>query len=140
MILKIYEPGTYEIVPHDGMRKIIASRLVRAKQTIPHFYLTRFCALDALLAVREKLNAHAPQDKQKVPLWKLSVNDFVIKSMALALHAVEHAADSSATETNAIYASRIRKKLPCATPNTMPGRTVSKGHLKGLNKSRRITR
>ncbi|HKG75487.1 MAG TPA: pyruvate dehydrogenase complex dihydrolipoamide acetyltransferase [Aestuariivirgaceae bacterium] len=98
MILKIYEPGTYEVVPHDGMRKIIASRLVLAKQTIPHFYLTISCALDALLGVREKLNAHAPQDKQKAPLWKLSVNDFVIKSMALALQRVP---DANVTWTEA---------------------------------------
>jgi pyruvate dehydrogenase E2 component (dihydrolipoamide acetyltransferase) len=98
MVLKLYEAGTYEIVPHDGMRKIIASRLVLAKQTIPHFYLTISCALDALLAVREKLNAHAPQDKQKNPLWKLSVNDFVIKSMALALQRVP---DANVTWTEA---------------------------------------
>ncbi|MGH6874492.1 MAG: 2-oxo acid dehydrogenase subunit E2, partial [Aestuariivirgaceae bacterium] len=98
MVLKLYEPGTYEIEPHDGMRKIIASRLVLAKQTIPHFYLTISCTLDALLAVREKLNAHAPQDKQKNPLWKLSVNDFVIKSMALALQRVP---DANVTWTEA---------------------------------------
>ena len=98
MILKFYEPGTFELVPHDGMRKIIASRLVLAKQTIPHFYLTISCALDALLGVREKLNAHAPQDKQKTPLWKLSVNDFVIKSMALALQRVP---DANVTWTEA---------------------------------------
>ena len=98
MVLKLYEAGTYEVVPHDGMRRIIASRLVLAKQTIPHFYLTLSCALDALLAVREKLNAHAPQDKQKNPLWKLSVNDFVIKSMALALQRVP---DANVTWTEA---------------------------------------
>jgi pyruvate dehydrogenase E2 component (dihydrolipoyllysine-residue acetyltransferase) len=98
MILKFYEPGTYQLVPHDGMRKIIASRLVLAKQTIPHFYLAISCGLDALLAVREKLNAHAPQDKQKAPLWKLSVNDFVIKSMALALQRVP---DANVTWTEA---------------------------------------
>jgi pyruvate dehydrogenase E2 component (dihydrolipoamide acetyltransferase) len=98
MILKFYEPGTYELVPHDGMRKIIASRLILAKQTIPHFYLTISCALDALLGVREKLNAHAPLDKQKAPLWKLSVNDFAIKSMALALQRVP---DANVTWTEA---------------------------------------
>ncbi|HEY7763802.1 MAG TPA: pyruvate dehydrogenase complex dihydrolipoamide acetyltransferase, partial [Aestuariivirgaceae bacterium] len=87
-ILKLYEPGSFEIVPHDAMRKIIASRLMQAKQTIPHFYLTIACALDDLLAAREKLNAHAPLDKDKTPEWKLSVNDFIIKSMALALQRV----------------------------------------------------
>jgi pyruvate dehydrogenase E2 component (dihydrolipoamide acetyltransferase) len=87
-VMKLYEPGSYEIVPHDAMRKIIASRLMQAKQTIPHFYLTIACALDELLAVREKLNAHAPMGKDKAPEWKLSVNDFIIKSMALALQRV----------------------------------------------------
>jgi pyruvate dehydrogenase E2 component (dihydrolipoamide acetyltransferase) len=90
-ILKLYEPGSYEIIPHDNMRKVIASRLLQAKQTIPHFYLTISCTLDDLLAVREKLNAHAPLDKDKVPQWKLSVNDFIIKSMALALQRVPDA-------------------------------------------------
>jgi pyruvate dehydrogenase E2 component (dihydrolipoamide acetyltransferase) len=87
-VMKLYEPGSYEVVPHDAMRKIIASRLMQAKQTIPHFYLTIACALDELLAVREKINAHAPVGKDKAPEWKLSVNDFVIKSMALALQRV----------------------------------------------------
>jgi pyruvate dehydrogenase E2 component (dihydrolipoamide acetyltransferase) len=87
-VMKLYEPGSYEIVSHDAMRKIIASRLMQAKQTIPHFYLTIACALDELLAVREKLNAHAPVGKDKAPEWKLSVNDFIIKSMALALQRV----------------------------------------------------
>jgi pyruvate dehydrogenase E2 component (dihydrolipoamide acetyltransferase) len=73
-ILKIYEPGSYEIVPHDNMRRVIASRLLQAKQTIPHFYLTIACALDALLGVREKLNNHAPLGKDKAPEWKLSVS------------------------------------------------------------------
>ncbi|HEY7750142.1 MAG TPA: pyruvate dehydrogenase complex dihydrolipoamide acetyltransferase [Aestuariivirgaceae bacterium] len=90
-ILKIYEPGSYEIVPHDNMRRVIASRLLQAKQTIPHFYLTIACALDALLGVREKLNNHAPLGKDKAPEWKLSVNDFIIKSMALALQRVPEA-------------------------------------------------
>jgi pyruvate dehydrogenase E2 component (dihydrolipoamide acetyltransferase) len=97
-ILKLYEPGTYETVPHDNMRKVIASRLMQAKQTIPHFYLTIACGLDELLAVREKLNAHAPLGKDKAPEWKLSVNDFIIKSMALALQRVP---DANATWTDA---------------------------------------
>jgi pyruvate dehydrogenase E2 component (dihydrolipoamide acetyltransferase) len=91
VIIKLYEPGSYEIIPHDNMRKVIASRLLQAKQTIPHFYLTISCGLDDLLAVREKLNAHAPLDKDKSPQWKLSVNDFIIKSMALALQRVPNA-------------------------------------------------
>lgn len=95
-IAKLYEPGSYEVVPHDGMRKIIAQRLLQAKQTIPHFYLTISCDLDNLLAVRERLNAHAPRDKEKNPAWKLSVNDFIIKALALALQRVP---DANATWT-----------------------------------------
>ncbi|CAN5179731.1 pyruvate dehydrogenase complex dihydrolipoamide acetyltransferase [soil metagenome] len=95
-ILKLYEDGSYEIVPHDGMRKIIAQRLVQAKQTVPHFYLTLSCDLENLLAIRERLNAHAPRDKEKTPAWKLSVNDFIIKALALAL---QHVPDANATWT-----------------------------------------
>jgi pyruvate dehydrogenase E2 component (dihydrolipoamide acetyltransferase) len=95
-IAKLYEPGSYEVVPHDGMRKIIAQRLLQAKQTIPHFYLSITCDLENLLAVRERLNAHAPRDKDKNPAWKLSVNDFIIKALALALQRVP---DANATWT-----------------------------------------
>jgi pyruvate dehydrogenase E2 component (dihydrolipoamide acetyltransferase) len=95
-IVKLFEPGSFEVVPHDGMRKVIASRLMQAKQTIPHFYLTISCDLENLLSVRERLNAHAPRDKEKNPAWKLSVNDFVIKALALALQRVP---DANATWT-----------------------------------------
>jgi pyruvate dehydrogenase E2 component (dihydrolipoamide acetyltransferase) len=95
-IAKLYEPGSYQVVPHDGMRKIIAQRLLQAKQTIPHFYLSITCDLENLLSVRERLNAHAPRDKEKNPAWKLSVNDFIIKALALALQRVP---DANATWT-----------------------------------------
>jgi pyruvate dehydrogenase E2 component (dihydrolipoamide acetyltransferase) len=77
--------------PLDGMRRTIAQRLVHSKQTVPHFYLSLSCVLDNLLAVRERLNAQAPRDKDKAPLWKLSVNDFVIKALAVALQRVPDA-------------------------------------------------
>jgi pyruvate dehydrogenase E2 component (dihydrolipoamide acetyltransferase) len=84
-ILALFEPGSYEIVPHDGMRRTIAQRLTAAVQTIPTFYLTIDCDIGKLLAAREEINASAPKDKEKKPLYKLSVNDFVIKAMAVAL-------------------------------------------------------
>jgi biotin carboxyl carrier protein len=56
-VLKLFEPGSYELVPHDGMRKTIAKRLQESKQTIPHFYVSVDCELDALLALRAQLNA-----------------------------------------------------------------------------------
>jgi pyruvate dehydrogenase E2 component (dihydrolipoamide acetyltransferase) len=73
------------------MRKVIARRLTEAKQTIPHFYLTIDCQLDALLALREQVNAAAPKDRDGKPAYKVSVNDFVIKALALALMRVPEA-------------------------------------------------
>jgi pyruvate dehydrogenase E2 component (dihydrolipoamide acetyltransferase) len=87
-ILALFQPGSYEIVPHDGMRRTIAQRLTQSVQTIPHFYLTIDCDIGKLLTAREEINAQAPKDKEKKPLYKLSVNDFVIKAMAVALQRI----------------------------------------------------
>jgi len=87
-ILALFEAGSYEIVPHDGMRRTIAQRLTASVQTVPHFYLTMDCDIGKLLAAREEINAAAPKDKEKKPLYKLSVNDFVIKAMAIALQRI----------------------------------------------------
>ncbi|KJC59428.1 branched-chain alpha-keto acid dehydrogenase subunit E2 [Bradyrhizobium sp. LTSPM299] len=87
-ILALFEPGSYEVVPHDGMRRTIAQRLTASVQTIPHFYLTIDCDIGKLLAAREEINASAPKDKEKKPLYKISVNDFVIKAMAVALQRI----------------------------------------------------
>jgi pyruvate dehydrogenase E2 component (dihydrolipoamide acetyltransferase) len=81
----LYPAGSYVETPHDSMRKAIAKRLTSAKTLIPHYYLTVDCNLDALMAAREKMNAAAPKGKDKVPAYKLSVNDFVIKASAMAL-------------------------------------------------------
>ncbi|MGO3931064.1 pyruvate dehydrogenase complex dihydrolipoamide acetyltransferase [Rhodopseudomonas pseudopalustris] len=90
-IRALFKDGSYDEQPHDSLRKIIAQRLVQAKQTIPHFYLTIECNLDRLLAAREQINAQAPKDKDGKPAYKLSVNDFVIKALALALQRVPDA-------------------------------------------------
>jgi pyruvate dehydrogenase E2 component (dihydrolipoamide acetyltransferase) len=90
-VKKLFQPGSYTEVPHDGMRKTIARRLLESKTTIPHFYLTIDCELDALLALRTQLNDAAPKDKDGKPAYKLSVNDMVIKALALALRAVPDA-------------------------------------------------
>jgi pyruvate dehydrogenase E2 component (dihydrolipoamide acetyltransferase) len=87
-ILALFEPGSYEVIPHDGMRRTIAQRLTASVQTVPHFYLTMDCDIGKLLAAREEINAAAPKDKEKKPLYKLSVNDFVIKAMAIALQRI----------------------------------------------------
>jgi pyruvate dehydrogenase E2 component (dihydrolipoamide acetyltransferase) len=90
-IRALFAPGSYDVVPHDSMRKIIAQRLVQAKLTIPHFYLTIDCDIGKLAAAREAINAAAPRDNDGKPAWKLSINDFVIKALALALMRVPEA-------------------------------------------------
>ena len=102
-IKALYRDVPYEEVPLDGMRKTIAARLTEAKQTIPHFYLTADIGMDALLKVREEANAAAPKKDGK-PAYKLSVNDFVIKALALALQRVPAA--------NAIWARGPHPALP----------------------------
>ncbi|GAB5431680.1 MAG: pyruvate dehydrogenase complex dihydrolipoamide acetyltransferase [Epibacterium sp.] len=85
-VAKMYEGRTFEEVKLDGMRKTIAARLSEAKQTIPHFYLRRDIQLDALLKFRAQLNKQL--EGRGV---KLSVNDFIIKAVALALQSVPDA-------------------------------------------------
>ncbi len=87
-VMALYEEGSYEIVPNDGMRKVVAQRLTESKQTVPHFYLTLDCQIDALMAAREQINARAPKSKDGKPAYKLSVNDFVMKAWAIALQRV----------------------------------------------------
>ena len=77
--------AAYTEQPLSNMRKVIARRLTEAKQTIPHFYLSMDCALDALLKLRQELNARDGAD------YRLSVNDFVIKAAAMALRKVPEA-------------------------------------------------
>ncbi len=83
-LLSGYEPA-YDVLPTSNIRKIIAKRLIEAKQTIPHFYLTVECDIDALLKAREKINAQANG------AYKLSVNDFIIKACGMALKHVPEA-------------------------------------------------
>jgi pyruvate dehydrogenase E2 component (dihydrolipoyllysine-residue acetyltransferase) len=84
----LFEGIAYEEVPLDSMRRTIATRLIEAKQTIPHFYLTVDVDVGRLIAMREEANAGAPQDKDGNPTFKLSLNDFIIKAWAAALQRV----------------------------------------------------
>jgi pyruvate dehydrogenase E2 component (dihydrolipoamide acetyltransferase) len=95
-IKALYAEGSYEEIPLDGMRRTIAARLTQAIQTIPHFYLTTDIAVDRLIALREEANASAPKDKDGNTAFKLSLNDFVIRALALALQRVP--------EANAVWA------------------------------------
>ena len=84
----LYEGIAYQEVPLDSMRRTIATRLVEAKQTIPHFYLTADLDAGRLIAMREEANAAAPKGKDDQPAFKLSLNDFVIKAWAAALQRI----------------------------------------------------
>jgi pyruvate dehydrogenase E2 component (dihydrolipoamide acetyltransferase) len=95
-IKALYADGSYEEVPLDGMRRTIATRLTQAIQTVPHFYLTTDIAVDRLISLREEANASAPKDKDGNAAFKVSLNDFVIRALALALQRVP--------EGNAVWA------------------------------------
>ena len=84
-IKALFQNVAHEVVPLDGMRATIARRLVEAKQTVPHFYLTTDLDIGRLMAMREDANAAAPKDASGNPAFKLSVNDFIIKAWAAAL-------------------------------------------------------
>ena len=116
----MFEAGSYAEVPHDSMRRTIARRLVEAKQTIPHFYLEADCELDALLALRAQVNAAAPLDKDGKPAFKVSVNDFVIKAMALALQRVP---DANATWTEGAMLRHTRSDVGVAV--SIPGGLIT---------------
>jgi pyruvate dehydrogenase E2 component (dihydrolipoamide acetyltransferase) len=87
-IKALYAAGSYDEVPLDSMRRTIAARLTQAIQTIPHFHLTTDVAIDRLIALREEANSAAAKDKDGTPTFKLSLNDFVIRALALALQRV----------------------------------------------------
>ena len=90
-IRALYDDGSYEVVAHDNMRRTIAQRLTASAQTVPHYFLTVDCDIGKLLEAREEINAIAPKDKDGKPAYKLSVNDFVVKALALALQRVPDA-------------------------------------------------
>jgi pyruvate dehydrogenase E2 component (dihydrolipoamide acetyltransferase) len=84
----LYQGIAFEEIPLDPMRATIARRLVEAKQTVPHFYLAVDVSMDALVRLREDANAGAPKGADGEPAYRLSVNDFIIKALALALQRV----------------------------------------------------
>jgi pyruvate dehydrogenase E2 component (dihydrolipoamide acetyltransferase) len=130
-IRALFEPGSYEVVPHDNIRKIIAQRLVLAKQTIPHFYLTISCTLDKLLSAREDINVTAPKGADGKPAWKLSVNDFVIKALALALIRVPEA-NVTWTETGMLKHKHADIGVAVAIPGGLITPVVRKAETKSL--------
>jgi pyruvate dehydrogenase E2 component (dihydrolipoamide acetyltransferase) len=87
-VMALYRDTAFEEVPLDGMRRTIATRLVQAKQTIPHFYLTADVEIGRLLSLREEANEAAAKDPDGKPAFKLSVNDLIIKAWAAALQRI----------------------------------------------------
>jgi len=99
----------YTLTPNSGVRKVIARRLSESKQTVPHFYLTVDCELDALLSLRKQLN-------DSMDGLKISVNDFIIKATAAALQKFP-AANVSWTDDNIVQYTRADVSVAVATPN-----------------------
>jgi pyruvate dehydrogenase E2 component (dihydrolipoamide acetyltransferase) len=130
-VLKLFEQGSYELVPHDGMRKTIAKRLQESKQTIPHFYVSVDVELDALLALRAQLNDSAPRKEDK-PAYKLSVNDMVIKAMALALRDVPDA-NVSWTDTNMVKHKHADVGVAVSIPGGLITPIIRSAELKTLS-------
>ena len=114
-VLALYPEGSYELVPNDGMRKVVAARLTESKQTVPHFYLTLDCKIDALLQAREQINAAAPKSKDGKPEFKLSVNDFVMKAWAAALMKVP-AANATWAGDSILYHKHADVAVAVAVP------------------------
>jgi pyruvate dehydrogenase E2 component (dihydrolipoyllysine-residue acetyltransferase) len=131
-ILALFEPGSYEVIPHDGMRRTIAQRLTASVQTVPHFYLTMDCDIGKLLAAREEINAAAPKDKEKKPLYKLSVNDFVIKAMAIALQRIPNT-NVSWTEAGMLKHKHSDIGVAVAMPGGLITPIIRKAETKSLS-------
>ncbi|MEM0898471.1 MAG: pyruvate dehydrogenase complex dihydrolipoamide acetyltransferase [Pseudomonadota bacterium] len=130
-VLANFEEGSYELVKHDGMRKTIAKRLTEAKQTIPHFYVSIDCELDALLALRKQLNDAAPVKDEK-PAYKLSVNDMVIKALALSLRDVPDA-NVSWTDDNMVVHKHADVGVAVSIPGGLITPIIRKAEMKSLS-------
>ena len=115
----------YTEVPNSNIRKTIARRLLEAKTTIPHFYLTIDCVIDDLLKLRKDLNDRGGDG------YKVSVNDFVIKACALALRKVPHANASWTDEAVRLY-SNVDISVAVATPDGLITPIVRNADKKGL--------
>jgi len=131
-IRALYDDGSYDFVPHDGMRRTIAQRLTASVQTIPHFYLTIDCDIGKLLDAREEINASAPKDKDGKPAYKLSVNDFVIKALALALQRVPEA-NVSWTDAGMLKHKHSDVGVAVAMPNGLITPIIRNAETKSLS-------
>ncbi|MDI6026036.1 pyruvate dehydrogenase complex dihydrolipoamide acetyltransferase [Corticibacterium sp. UT-5YL-CI-8] len=134
-VLKLFEEGSYELKPHDGMRRTIAARLTESHQTVPSYFVSMDCEIDALMKLRGEINASAPTtktDKGEVPAFKLSVNDFVIKAMALALRDVP-LANASWTSTARLIHKHSDVGVAVAIPDGLITPIIRKAEQKTLS-------
>jgi pyruvate dehydrogenase E2 component (dihydrolipoamide acetyltransferase) len=131
-IRALYQDGSYDFVPHDQMRKIIAQRLTLSKQTIPHFYLTLDCDIGKLSAARAEINEAAPRTKDGKPAYKISVNDFVIKALALALQRVPDA-NVTWTESGMLHHRHSDVGVAVAIPGGLITPVVRQAEAKSLS-------
>ncbi|MEL0090003.1 MAG: 2-oxo acid dehydrogenase subunit E2 [Rhodospirillales bacterium] len=115
----------FELVPHTSMRKTIARRLTESKQNVPHFYLTIDCEIDELLRVRKEMNARAPDGV------KVSVNDFVIKALAVSLRRVP-GANASWTEEGVRLYKNVDVSVAVALDGGLITPVVRNADIKGL--------
>ncbi|MGF1640531.1 MAG: 2-oxo acid dehydrogenase subunit E2, partial [Rhodospirillales bacterium] len=115
-------------VPNSTMRKVIAQRLSASKRDIPHYYLTIDCNLDALEELRQTLNARAPDGDRG---YKLSVNDFIVRAVALALRACPEANASWTDDAIRLYRT-VDVCVAVATPNGLITPVVRNADHKGL--------
>jgi pyruvate dehydrogenase E2 component (dihydrolipoamide acetyltransferase) len=131
-IRALYEEGSYEVVPHDNMRRVIAQRLTASTQNIPHFYLTIDCVIDTLMAAREEINASAPKNKEGKPAYKLSVNDFVVKALGVALQKIPNA-NVSWTESGMLKHKHSDVGVAVALPGGLITPIVRQAETKSLS-------
>lgn len=113
----------YKALPNSTVRKVIAKRLTESKQLVPHFYLTIDCEIDALLALRKSIN--------EVAASKVSVNDCVIRAVALALKKVP-AANASWTDDAILQYGNIDVSVAVATPNGLVTPIIKRTDAKSL--------
>jgi pyruvate dehydrogenase E2 component (dihydrolipoamide acetyltransferase) len=131
-IRALYQDGSYDFVPHDNMRKIIAQRLTLSKQTIPHFYLTLDCDIGRLLEARAEINDATPKDKDGKPAYKISVNDFVIKALAIAMQRVPDA-NVTWTEAGMLHHHHSEIGVAVAIPGGLITPVVRQAETKSLS-------
>jgi pyruvate dehydrogenase E2 component (dihydrolipoamide acetyltransferase) len=115
----------YEEIPNSNVRKVIASRLLESKQTIPHFYLTLECAIDDLLKARKHINDEAKGE------YKMSVNDIIIKALAQALKAYPKA-NVGWTDDAILQFKHADISVAVATPDGLVTPIIRKAETKGL--------